>query len=207
MPRHLFWHRPESRSDGGSRGRGSEPPPLPPRRCRRRRRASSARVGVLVFFFPSSLALSSSSSSLFCSFFYAVFCFVCKKKKKKKKRKSSRSKIGERGKKKKKSAVACRGLAGFFKNIFFWRKKKSFALLQIARPPGLANVFLNLNRILHRLLTLSGSGRWKAHFYQEGGREKKCKQIKNKRRKRKEKNAKKTWGLVSYPLTPPPQKT
>ena len=37
-------------------------------------------------------------------------------------------------------------------------------------------------------------------------KKKKCKQIKN-RRKRKEKKAKKTWGLVSYPLTPPPPKT
>lgn len=37
-------------------------------------------------------------------------------------------------------------------------------------------------------------------------KKKKCKQIKN-RRKRKEKKAKKTWGLVSYPLTPPPPET
>lgn len=73
-------------------------------------------------FLASSSSSSSSSSSLFCSFFWAVFLFLFLKKEKA--RKMAWSKI-EKAKINDKTAVARRGLAGFFKNIFFWRKNIS----------------------------------------------------------------------------------
>lgn len=88
--------------------------------------------------------------------------------------------------------------------IYSFGGKISLTLLQSAWPLRLVNVFLKLRRILHRPLTLFFRGLvggTRTSTQGEGGE--KCKQISKKKKK---KQAKKTWGLVSYPLTPPPQK-